>query len=99
MAREWDRLFSEKQRAVYGSTREQGFRTIHGSALLNTAESPVTIASVHASKRSTTLDAKNNDEFYENLAAIIGSIPSKEQIVLLADFNARVGTYQDFWTS
>ena len=67
--------------------------------LLNTAESPVTIASVYASKRSTTLDAKNNGKFYENFAAIIGSISNKEQIVLLADFNARVGTYQDFRTS
>jgi len=65
--------------------------------LLNTAESPVTSASVHASKRSATLDGKN--EFYENLAAIIGSIPSKEQILLLADFNTRVGAYHNVWPS
>ena len=44
--------------------------------LLNTAESPVTSASVNACKRSATLDGKN--EFFENLAAIIGSTPSKE---------------------
>ena len=50
------------------------------------SESPVTSASVYASKLSATLDGKN--EFYENLAAIIGSIPRKEQIILLADFNA-----------
>ncbi|CAH3167281.1 unnamed protein product, partial [Porites lobata] len=29
---------------------------------------------------------------------IIKSIPSKEQIVLLADFNARVGAYHDFFS-
>ena len=62
--------------------------------LLNTAESPVTSVSVYSSKRSATLHG--NNEFYENLAAIIRSISSKEQIVLLADFNARVGTYHDF---
>lgn len=66
--------------------------------LLNTAESPVTSARVYASKRSATLDGKN--EFYENLTAIIGSIPRKEQILLLADFNARVGAYHDLvWPS
>lgn len=98
MAREWDRRCSDKQRAEYGSTKEQGFRTIPGSPPEHSGK-PSHIASVYASKRSTTLDAKNNGKFYENLAAIIGRIPSKEQIVLLADFNARVGTYQDFRTS
>ena len=37
--------------------------------------------------------------FYENLAAIIRNLPSKEQVVLLGDFNARVGADHDSWPS
>ena len=46
---------------------------------------------------SATLDAK--DEFYENLASTIRNIPSTEQLVLLGDFNARVGADNDSWPS
>ena len=42
-------------------------------------------------------DAK--DEFYENLASTIRNIPSTEQLVLLGDFNARVGADNDSWPS
>lgn len=56
---------------------------------LNTSEGPVTLVSVYAPTLSAMSEAK--DEFYENLAAIIRSVPSKEQLVLLGDFNARVG--------
>ena len=38
---------------------------------------------------SATPDAK--DEFYKNLASTIRNIPSTEQLVLLGNFNARVG--------
>ena len=37
--------------------------------------------------------------FYENLASIIRNIPSKEQIVVLGNFNARVGADHDSWPS
>ena len=37
--------------------------------------------------------------FYENLASIIRNIPSKEQVVVLGDFNARVGADHDSWPS
>ena len=43
---------------------------------LNTTAGPVTIVSVYARTMSATLDTK--DEFYENLAAIISSIPNNE---------------------
>lgn len=44
-----------------------------------------------------SLDAK--DEFYNKLAATISSIPSKEELVLLGDFNARVGADYNWWPS
>ena len=46
---------------------------------------------------SATSDTK--DEFYENLAAIISSVPNNEQLILLGDFNARVGADHDKWPS
>ena len=39
------------------------------------------------------------DVLYENLASIIRNIPSKEQVALLGDFNARVGADHDSWPS
>ena len=64
---------------------------------LNTTEGPVTLVSVYAPTLSTTSDAK--DEFYENLASTIRNIPSAEQLVLLGNFNARVGADNDLWPS
>ena len=42
-----------------------------------------------AAPSADTPDIK--DMIYENLAAIIRNIPSQEQVVVLGDFNARVG--------
>ena len=64
---------------------------------LNTTAGPVSLVSVYAPTMSATSDTK--DEFYENLAAIIYSVPNKEQLVLLGDFNARVGADHDTWPS
>ncbi|XP_063598208.1 uncharacterized protein LOC134774742 [Penaeus indicus] len=63
--------------------------------LLNTTAGPVTLVSVYAPTLTATLDVK--DEFYDKLAATINSIPSKEQLVLLEDFNARVGADHNTW--
>ena len=52
---------------------------------------------MYAPMLSTTLDAK--DEFYENLASTIRNITSTKQLVLLGDFNARVGADNDSWPS
>ena len=46
---------------------------------------------------SATLDAK--DKFYENLASTIRNIPSTKQLVLLGNFNARMGADNDLWPS
>lgn len=64
---------------------------------LNTTESPVTLVRVYAPTLSATPDAK--DEFYQNLASTIRNIPGTEQLVLLGDFNARVGADIDSWPS
>ena len=55
---------------------------------LNSTTGPVTLISLYARTLSSTPDTK--DVFYENLASIIRNIPSKEQVVLLSDCNARV---------
>ena len=62
---------------------------------LNSTTGPVTLISVYAPILSATSDTK--DMFYENLASIIRNIPSKKQVVVLGDFNARVGADHDSW--
>ena len=52
---------------------------------------------MYAPTLSATPDTK--DMFYENLASIIRNIPNKEQVVVLGDFNARVGADHDSWPS
>ena len=64
---------------------------------LNFTTGPVTLISVYAPTLSATPDT--TEIFYENLAFIIRNIPSKEQVVLLGDFNARVGADHDSWPS
>ena len=64
---------------------------------LNTTEGSVTLVSVYAPTLSATSDVK--DEFYESLATTIRNIPSTEQLVLLGDFNARVGADNNSWPS
>ena len=64
---------------------------------INTTAGPVTLVSVYAPTMSAASDTKY--EFCENLAAIISSVPNNEQLVLLGDFNARVGAYHDTWPS
>ena len=64
---------------------------------LNTTACPLTLVSLYAPTMSATSDTK--DEFYENLAAIISSVPNHEQLVILGDFNARVGADHDTWPS
>ena len=76
-----------------GSSGSKWLLNLH----LNTTEDPVTLVSVYAPMLSATLDAK--DEFYENLASTIRNIPSTRQLVLLGDFNVRVGAENDSWPS
>ena len=64
---------------------------------LDSATGPVTLISVYAPTLSATPDTK--DMFYENRASIIRNIHSNEQVVLLGDFNARVGADHESWPS
>ena len=64
---------------------------------LNSTTGLVTLISMYAPTLSATPDTK--DMFYENLASIFRSMPSKEQIALLGDFNTRVGANYDSWPS
>ncbi|CAE1276475.1 unnamed protein product [Acanthosepion pharaonis] len=56
----------------------------------------VSLVSVYFPTLSVTLDTK--DEFCDKLATTISSIPRKE-LVLLGDFNAKVGADHDSWPS
>ena len=64
---------------------------------LNTTTGPITLVSVYAPTLYSTPETK--DQFYENLASVISSTPNKEQLILLGDFNARVGADYDSWPS
>lgn len=62
-----------------------------------TTAGPVTLINVYAPTLYATPDAK--DGFYGRIAATISSIPSKEEVVLLGDFNTRVDADHDSWPS
>ena len=64
---------------------------------LNSTTGPVTLISVYAPTLSASPDTK--DMFYENLTSMIRNIPSTEQVVVLGDFNSRVGAGHDWWPS
>ena len=53
------------------------------------------ILSVYAPTLSSSAEAK--DEFYEDLETTIRDIPATEDLYLLGDFNARVGSDYDSW--
>ncbi|KAG6929472.1 craniofacial development protein 2, partial [Chelydra serpentina] len=64
------------------------------SLRLHTSTGPVNLISVYAPTLGATRDTK--DEFYDQLDMIIRSIPKEEHLILLGDFNARVGTDHNF---
>ncbi|XP_052249602.1 uncharacterized protein LOC127857228 [Dreissena polymorpha] len=63
----------------------------------NSAAGLITIFSVFA----PTLGAfdEDKDTFYDQLDSLLGGIPKVEPILLLGDFNARVGTDHQSWSS
>ncbi|XP_062614292.1 uncharacterized protein LOC134276017 [Saccostrea cucullata] len=65
------------------------------SLRLSTSSGHVNILSIYAPTLSSTVETK--DTFYEALETTIREIPSTEQVYLLGDFNARVGTDQEAW--
>ncbi|XP_065939377.1 uncharacterized protein [Magallana gigas] len=64
---------------------------------LNTTTSPITLVSVYAPTLTSPPETK--DLIYEKLSSVIRNISDKEQLVLLGDFNARVGADNDSWSS
>ena len=88
-----------------GEHREYGVGSAVRNSLLSMIEpgsngserGPVTLVSVYAPTMSATSEIQ--DEFYEKLAAIISSVPKNEQLVLLGDFNVRMGADHDTWPS
>ena len=65
------------------------------SLRLSTSSGHVNILSIYAPTLSSTVETK--DTFYEALETTIREIPTTEQVYLLGDFNARVGTDQEAW--
>jgi len=65
------------------------------SLRLQTTDGPVNLVSVYAPTLYSTQEAK--DQFYDELQAVIQRIPDTEQLLLLGDFNARVGADHDSW--
>lgn len=64
---------------------------------LNTTTCPITLVSVYAPTNMATPEVK--DEFYESLCATLQKLPPKDQVILLGDFNARVGSDYEAWPS
>ncbi|VDL90453.1 unnamed protein product [Schistocephalus solidus] len=55
----------------------------------------VTIISAYAPPMTSSNAAK--DKFYEDLHALLVTVPSADNFIVLDDFNARVGTYHAAW--
>ena len=62
---------------------------------LNTTTGPVSLVSVYAPTLTATPEAK--DEFYDSLKSLVRDIPDSHQLILLGDFNARVGAEHELW--
>ena len=56
---------------------------------LNTTTCSVTL--INASAPTPMASSEPKDKFYEDLCANLSKIHSKDQVILLSDFNARVG--------
>ena len=74
-----------------GSTKSE--RIMH--IKLNTDLSPTNLLSVYAPTLTSSTDAKHT--FYSQLDDAIKHIPNNEVLILLGDFNARVGNDQGSW--
>ncbi|XP_055883509.1 craniofacial development protein 2-like [Biomphalaria glabrata] len=73
-----------------GSERLQSLR-------LKTSIGQVTLISAYAPTLSSTPEAK--DMFYDNLSSALSEIPTTEQVIILGDINARVGSDNSAWDS
>ncbi|XP_068726194.1 uncharacterized protein [Montipora capricornis] len=64
---------------------------------LSTAEGTVRLVCVYVPTLQSPPEVK--DQFYEPLDTIIGMVPSSEHILLLGDFNVKVGADRESWPS
>lgn len=55
----------------------------------------ITLISAYAPTMTNPDEVK--DKFYEELDSLISSVPQSEKLVILGDFNARVGTDHQAW--
>jgi len=55
-----------------------------------------TLISVYAATMTNTDDAK--DKFYDELSALISIVPKADKLLVLGDFNARVGADYQTWS-
>ena len=62
---------------------------------MQTSEGPVNFISAYAPTLYSSDEAK--DQFYDQLHRILQDTPSQEQLFLIGDFNARVGTDLESW--
>ena len=64
---------------------------------LHTSDGPITLVSIHAPTLTSTAEAK--DKFYANLSEVVKNTSSKEHLIILGDYNARVGAIHNSWPS
>ena len=57
--------------------------------------STITLVSAYAPTLASPEDAK--DEFYEQLDRVLTSVPYHHKLILMGDFNARVGRNSEAW--
>uniref|UniRef100_A0A2C9KAG3 Endonuclease/exonuclease/phosphatase domain-containing protein n=1 Tax=Biomphalaria glabrata TaxID=6526 RepID=A0A2C9KAG3_BIOGL len=67
------------------------------SLRLNTSIGHVTLICSYAHTLSSTPEAK--DMFYDNLSSALSEIPTTEQVIILGDLNAGVGSDNSAWDS
>ena len=60
-----------------------------------TPANAVTVISAYAPTLVTPADVKN--EFYEQIDRVLSSVPHRHKLLLMGDFNARVGRDSDVW--
>ena len=48
--------------------------------------------------QNTTNPEEVKDQFYEQLDELIAAVPKSEKVLILGDFNARVGTGHNTWS-
>ena len=65
------------------------------SLQLNTTDGPVNLLCVYAPTLMAPDDTK--DDFYSQLDTIIKGFPKQEDLVILGDFNARIGSDNEAW--